>query len=156
MNHAAALLSLLVWISLRGDVRPTTLLLGLVLAVGIPAVSGRLSPSDPLRVRPVALLRLAAAFAYELVKSTWQVTLHVVRPRFRFRPGILAIQVGELSDSQTTLLANLVTLTPGSVALGVSADRKSLFVHAFDARDPDKTRSVMLKRLEPRTRAAIR
>ena len=41
-------------------------------------------------------------------------------------------------DFEITLLANLITLTPGTLSVDVSDDRKTLFVHAIDCSDPEQ------------------
>ena len=54
------------------------------------------------------------------------------------RPGIFAYPLKVGSDFEITLLANLITLTPGTLSVDVSDDRRTLFVHAIDCSDVDK------------------
>ena len=77
-------------------------------------------------------LVLLAYFAWELLLSALQVALLVVQPGQKLRPGIVAYPLTLTSDLQITLLANLITLTPGTLSLEVSADRRTLFIHALD------------------------
>ena len=55
------------------------------------------------------------------------------------QPGIFAYRLKVDRNFEITLLANLITLTPGTLSVDVSADRKTLFVHAIDCSDPDRT-----------------
>lgn len=91
---------------------------------------------------------LAVYFLYELVVSSVQVARDVVTPRSRARPGILAIPLDARSDLQITLFANLVSLTPGSLSLDVSEDRRLLFVHMMFIDDPEKDRRALKSGME--------
>ncbi|MBI4923866.1 MAG: Na+/H+ antiporter subunit E [Devosia nanyangense] len=77
-------------------------------------------------------LSLFAFFLKELVVSTLKVAWLVVQPRPRLRPGIVAFPLTVTTDAQITLLANMITLTPGTLSLDVSDDRKTLYIHAID------------------------
>jgi multicomponent Na+:H+ antiporter subunit E len=77
-------------------------------------------------------------FLYELVKANIQVAYDVITPRYYMKPGIIRIPLEAKSDLEITLLANLITLTPGTLSLDVSDDRKVLYVHAMYINDRDK------------------
>lgn len=83
------------------------------------------------------IISLMFLFIYELVLSTLKVALLVVKPKLDFKPGIIAYPLAVKSDIEITLLANLITLTPGTLSVDVSDDKKTLYVHAIDATDPD-------------------
>ena len=80
-------------------------------------------------------IRLLALFVRELVMSGLQVAWLAVQPKLRLRPGFIAYPLTVTSDVQITLLANLITLTPGTLSVDVSDDRKTLFIHALDVGD---------------------
>ena len=77
-------------------------------------------------------LRLFAFFAKELVLSALKVAWLAVQPQVRLRPAIIAYPLTLVSDLQITILANMITLTPGTLSVDVSEDRKTLFIHAID------------------------
>jgi multicomponent Na+:H+ antiporter subunit E len=77
-------------------------------------------------------LNLATYFIGQLILSALQVAWLVMQPRLRLRPGIIAYPLTVTSDVQITLLANMITLTPGTLSVDVSRDRKTLFIHAID------------------------
>lgn len=81
------------------------------------------------------LLSLAALFLYELVLSAVRVARVVLSPRLDLKPGIFAYPLTVDRDFEITLLANLITLTPGTLSVDVSDDRKVLFVHCIDVPD---------------------
>ncbi len=59
----------------------------------------------------------------------------MVQPKPRLRPAIIAYPLTVTTDAQITLLANMITLTPGTLSVDVSRDRKTLFIHAIDIAD---------------------
>jgi multicomponent Na+:H+ antiporter subunit E len=87
----------------------------------------RLSRSGPLIL----------LFVVELVVSAVRVALLALRPRLSLRPAIIAYPLTVPSDAEITLLANLITLTPGTLSVDVSDDRKWLFIHCIDAPDAE-------------------
>jgi multicomponent Na+:H+ antiporter subunit E len=82
-----------------------------------------------------AAVSLAGAFGYDLVASSLAVTRIVLAPRRRNAPAIVVVPVDARTDWGVALFAYLVSLTPGSVALHVSDDRRALYVHFLDAPD---------------------
>ena len=77
-------------------------------------------------------LSLLLLFLRELIVSALKVAWLVVQPRLNIRPAIIAYPLTVTTDLQIALLANMITLTPGTLSVDVSADRKTLYVHAID------------------------
>ena len=72
-------------------------------------------------------------------------------------PGIVAVPLDhDLSDLEITTLASLVSLTPGTLSLDVTADRRTLYVHAMDASDPDAVRAEVKGGFETRIKGILR
>lgn len=70
-------------------------------------------------------------FVWELIQSNLRLAHDVVTPKHYMRPAIVAVPLDARSDLEITLLANMVSLTPGTLSLDVSADRRVLFLHAM-------------------------
>lgn len=70
-------------------------------------------------------------FLYELVKANIQVAYEVGTPKLKMTPGIVAVPLDVKTDFEITTLANLITLTPGTLSLDVSDDNKVLYVHSM-------------------------
>ena len=85
--------------------------------------------------RARAWLVLAGLFARELVLSVNDVLKAVLRPSRVQRSGIVAVPLSLREDASIALLANLVTLTPGTTSLHVSDDKGVLYVHAMNLGD---------------------
>jgi len=82
------------------------------------------------------LPRFAALMVWEIVLSSVRVAQAVLSPNMKIKPGIIAYPLEVKSDLEVTLLANLITLTPGTLSLDVSNDRKVLYVHGMFVDDP--------------------
>ncbi len=148
MNRSGLLSLVLLWLALT-EPAPGQLVIGVLIALVCLFFSGMMRSQNP-KPRPLAWLRLALKFLRELIQSNIDVALHVMRPRMRFRPGILRIPLEPMSDAQITMFANMLTLTPGTAVLDVSKDRSHLIVHALDIPDPERTIRSMKEGLERR------
>lgn len=92
---------------------------------------------------------------FELVMSTFKVAKVTLSPRLKIRPGVIAVPIPGDTDVEIMLLANLITLTPGTLSLDVSSDKKVLYVHSIDIDHPDKLRTEIKANLERRIRKII-
>ena len=127
------LLLALAWAALQAELSLANLLTGYVLGYLILLLltrGGVLAESRYVGKLTMAL-GLAAFFLRELVHANLRLARDVVSPRNRIRPGIVAVPLDAASDGEILLLTALINLTPGSVALDVSADRKLLYVHSM-------------------------
>jgi multicomponent Na+:H+ antiporter subunit E len=105
------------------------------------------------------LWRIAGFFFYflkELVVSSLRVAYDVVTPPIHARPGVIEVPIEAKTDLEITLLANLITLTPGTLTLDVAPDRKSLYVHAMFVDDPEQIRAEIKNGMERRLLEVMR
>ncbi len=106
------------------------------------------------RLRRVIVLVLV--FLYELVLSSVRVAITVLTPNMNLKPGIFAYRLEVDRDIEITLLANLITLTPGTLSVDVSEDKQFLYVHAIDCSDVEATRHDIASNFERRILEAFR
>jgi multicomponent Na+:H+ antiporter subunit E len=106
--------------------------------------------------RIVAVVLLILSFGWELLLSNIRLAADVLRPRMRMRPGIVAVPLDARTDLELVLLSNLVTLTPGTLTIDVSADRRTLYVHAMFVTSPEALVDEIKRGLERRVLAATR
>ena len=146
----------LVWLAVSGSFTIPNLLLGLVAgALSLALIRGHIQP-DGRRLRPLKMLSLLMLFLKELALSAWKVAVLVASPKMRLKPGIFAFPLTVDRDFEITLLANLITLTPGTLSVDVSADRKVLYVHALDCSDPVGARRDIANGFERKIMEAFR
>ena len=146
------LLLALAWAALQGDFSLWTLATGFVLGYLILSalVRGGVLGKSPYVARVPRVASLAAYFFYELVKANVRLALDVATPSFHMKPGIIAVPLDATQDSQILLLSMLINTTPGSVALDVSPDRKTLYVHVMYMDTPDAAREEIKQGFERR------
>jgi multicomponent Na+:H+ antiporter subunit E len=88
-------------------------------------------------------------YLYELVNANITMAIDVLKPQMTTTPAIVALQLEKEinTDAEITLLSNLITLTPGTMAIDLSKDRRTLYVHTFHLPDGDAAAfSAKLKR----------
>ena len=150
------LLLALLWAAAVGSVDPAHL------AVGFAAGYFALWLARPVLGATGYFSRLprAVGFAvflvWELVLSNLRVAWDVLTPRAYRRPGVIAVPLEASTDVEITLLANLVTLTPGTLSLDVSPDRRVLYVHGMFVDEPEQVRSDIKQGFERRVLGLLR
>lgn len=121
-----------VWVGLWGSVTPANVLGGLLLGgVLLKALPVREPPARD-RVSPLGLLRFLGVFLLALVQSSLQVTVLVLRRRGVLHPAVIAVPVSGAGDRLLTLVANSISLTPGTLTLEIDRDRRLVYVHVLD------------------------
>ena len=140
MKPAVLILILaLIWAAVTGVFSLSNLLLGAFVALAA-AFFLRSRLSAPLMSRrAAAAARLLGLFIYELVLSGLRVAVLVLSPNMhrQLRPGFVAFPLGLTSEGEIALLANLITLTPGTLSVDVSEDKKVLLIHVLVIREAD-------------------
>ena len=151
------LLLALAWTALSGEFSLANLVTGHVLGylILLLLVKGGVLPPSPYIGRVYRAVALAAFFLWELVWANLRLALDVATPRYQMKPGILAVPLDATKDSEILLLTMLINLTPGSVALDVSEDRKVMYVHVMYIDSPDAARAEIKHGFERRVRELL-
>lgn len=140
--------ALLLWVLLTGSLRADELAAGVVVALAVTVVSGpRLAVLEGIRLEPTAplhLVRYLGAFLVALVRSNLDVARRVLAPSLPLRPAVVEVATELRSPLGRLVLANSITLTPGTLTVDVQGDR--LLVHWIDcppdADLPASTRAI--------------
>jgi multicomponent Na+:H+ antiporter subunit E len=77
-------------------------------------------------------------FIVELTKANIDVMKVVLRPKQNHKSGIVAVQTNLETNVEITLLAALISLTPGTVSMDFSDDSKTIYIHALDVPNKDE------------------
>jgi multicomponent Na+:H+ antiporter subunit E len=151
------------WTALFATVDVRAIAFGAVVAFVIVWFTGfleRTDPSDPRTrwlPRPVGIVRLAFSFLGELLKSAFGVAREAWRPTLRIRPGSIAVRLDVRTDVEITVLASLISLTPGTLSLDVSSDHQWLYVHGLIIEgNGDDIRRTIASQLQRPTERAFR
>lgn len=127
----------LAWALLIGQVDRANLLVGFVIAYLVLWLVRPALGDTRYFTRLPRVVGFAAFLLAELVLSSLRVARAVLSPSCDHRPGIVAVPLEPASELEVAVLANLVTLTPGTVSLDVTEDRSHLLVHTMFFDDAD-------------------
>lgn len=135
---ALNLLLAVIWAGLWGTFTLTQLTVGFVVGFATlwmtqPMFGG----PNGYFLRAYRIVRLVLFFLYDLMMSSFQVAYDVLTPKDHSNLKILEMPLDVKSDIEILLVTNLISLTPGTLSLDVTPDRKTLIVHAMFADDPD-------------------
>ncbi|MEM9436384.1 MAG: Na+/H+ antiporter subunit E [Pseudomonadota bacterium] len=137
-NFAANLLLAAVWAIFFGAFTWLTMLSGLVVGYVILWLFQPLTGTQSSYFKRVYYwIKLFVLFFYELFYSSITVVWDIITPELKANPAIIHMPLDVKSDLGILLVTNLISLTPGTLSIDVSADRKSLRVHAMFADDPE-------------------
>lgn len=146
-----SLLLLAVWLLMVNSLSVGALLLGALLALAIPLATAAFWPDTP---RPMSLRKLAAYILLVLwdvvVANVVVARIILTKRNSQLSPAFVTIPLDVRSPEAITLLAGAITMTPGTVSADLSADGRSLLVHALHAPDPDAVRDEIKRRYEER------
>jgi multicomponent Na+:H+ antiporter subunit E len=121
----------IVWVFLTGSLEVINFVFGFVLSFHVLWLISRKEVSRKYYVIAPRLFGFFFYFLYELLKANIQVAHDVITPKFYMQPGIVAYPLDAETDLEITILANVISLTPGTLSLDVSDDKKVLYIHAM-------------------------
>jgi multicomponent Na+:H+ antiporter subunit E len=151
-----ALLLAVVWVALTGDASPASVAFGLVLGALVVRFSRPLGAYPMFAtVRPLRFLGLLVFLAREIVVANLKVVAAVLGPRRFLRPALVAVPLDLEGEERIAVLSNLISLTPGTLSLDVSPDRRTLYVHTMSTSSPDALRREIKDGFERRVREAF-
>ncbi len=149
------LLLALAWVALTGEFTPLNL--GIGFALGFIALwLTRRNEDRPRYLHKASnTVSFALFFLWELLLANFRMAAFLLKPQQKLRPGIVAVPLNLEGDLAVTLLANLITLTPGTLALDVSSDRSVMYIHVADVQDVDAFRHEIKQNFERRIKELL-
>lgn len=125
----------LVWLLLNSSISAGNVILGLILAFAIPLLTSLFQQRHPPMVRPDLAMLYIAHLIWDIIKSNLEVLKLVLGPMDHLQPGMIVVPLDIREPLPITMLANTITLTPGTVSAEVSADKQFLYVHCLHLED---------------------
>lgn len=130
----SAVLAIL-WLLLVNELSAGALVLGALLGWLIPFATSRFWP-EQIRIRhPGVLLRFLGVFVVDIVRGSVQVAWLILKGPAPLRPAFVDVPLALTTDLAISLLANTISLTPGTVSARLSLDKRTLVVHTLDTAD---------------------
>ncbi|SIT72055.1 multisubunit sodium/proton antiporter, MrpE subunit [Ectothiorhodosinus mongolicus] len=129
----------LIWMGFTGSFTGTNLLIGMVLGYVVLAFALRSVPAFANYTRKVPkAIGFVGFFIWELILSNVKVAYDVLTPTHYMHPGVIAFPLEAKTDAEITIVANLISLTPGTLSLDVSSDRSVLYIHCMYLEDEEE------------------
>jgi multicomponent Na+:H+ antiporter subunit E len=156
MYPAINLVLTLVWSGLLGGITLANLVSGFIVSyLMLWLVTRGQRGHDAYFGKLPRLIGFIVYYLWELLVSNAIIAYDVLTPTHHMKPGVIGIPIDAKTDLEITVLANLITMTPGTLSLDISPDRKTLYVHAMYIRDPEKLRADIKENLERRVLALL-
>lgn len=151
------LLLALLWALLQ-SFQPVDVVGGFVLGYGIIALARNwLGPEATRYVHRVPrLILFVFYYAGELISSALTVMRALFRDPASLRPGIIAFNLDARTDLEIVMLNNLLSMTPGTLGVALSPDRRTLYVHIIDVPDVEAAHQQIKTGLERRLLEVLR
>lgn len=142
----------LAWLLLTGSFGTVNIVLGALLSYLMLALVLEGGRGRSYVTRLPAAVGLFGYFLVELVKANAQVAWEMIDPRHTMSPGVVKVPLDLETPFAITMLANLITLTPGTLTMEVSDDHRVLYVHGMYVSDPDRFRESIKRGFERRVK----
>jgi multicomponent K+:H+ antiporter subunit E len=136
LPHPLLSLSLaILWLLLVNQLSAGHVVLGALLGWLIPFATAGFWP-EQIRIRhPLTLLHFLGIFIIDIVRGSFLVAWLILKGPDRLRPAFVEVPLALKTDLAISLLANTISLTPGTVSANLSADKRTLIVHTLDTGD---------------------
>ena len=139
-----------VWMLSVGELTTENFATGFLLAFLVLLFSHPARPASGYHVKVLQSIQFLAFFVWQLILSNLRVAHDVMTPTLHMRPAIIAVPLEARTDEEITFLANLISLTPGTLSLDVSTDRSTLYVHGMFVHDPEQFKREIKEGFERR------
>ena len=146
----------LVWAAVSGAFTVLNLMFGFVLGMIVLFILREQADTFSYLGRAKRIGSLILLFLSELMKSAFRVAKLALSPKLNLRPGFIAYQLTTDRDLEITILANMITLTPGTLSVDVSEDKKTLYIHAVTLDDVEELRAEIRDGFERKIKEAFR
>ena len=144
------------WVLLWGNLSVANVVSGLTVAVVVLAVARLPRTSSGVsrsRLAPLAALHFAGFFLYKLFEANIFLAWEIVTPKNRINTGIVEVPLRTESNVATMIVANVITLTPGSLVLEAIGSPPVLYVNVLHLHDLERVRRDLLRIEELSVRA---
>ncbi|WP_375690886.1 Na+/H+ antiporter subunit E [Pseudooceanicola sp. LIPI14-2-Ac024] len=142
---------ILVWLMLVNHVSLGNLLLGAILGICVPALTGPYWPNQPSIGRPLKIIEYTLVVLWDILVANVQVAMIILFKRNGdLRSHWIVVPLELTSPEAITVLAGTITMTPGTVSAMLTADASAILVHCLHTDDPDSVRDDIKARYEGR------
>ena len=138
---------LLTWL-LANSLSPGQLILGSVLALIIPWFSHHFWPERIQLHKPWVLIRFMARVVLDIITANIEVARLILGPMQTITPAFINYPLQLREEFAITVLANTISLTPGTVSADLNEDHSVLLIHALNVDDEQQLLKTICSRYE--------
>lgn len=136
------------WLLMNNTIAPGHWVLGFLLAWAIPFFTQSFWPQSMVLNRPLLALRFLLLVLWDILIANVQVAILIMGPRQKLSPAFMRIPLDLKQDFTITLLANTISLTPGTVTVDLQMEEGYLLVHGLNVDDIDQAIAGIKQRYE--------
>ncbi|GHE43302.1 Na+/H+ antiporter subunit E [Sphingobacterium griseoflavum] len=145
-----------IWVALTGSMYYTNFLFGFMLGFFVLWIMNRNELDQRYFYRVPKIISFIFYFLYQVIKANIQVAFDVVTPKYFFKPGIVRYPLNASTDFEINLLSTMLSLTPGTLIIDISDDKKTIYIHVMYLTDPETFVRQTKTGLERRLLAILR
>jgi multicomponent Na+:H+ antiporter subunit E len=131
------LLMAVVWAALQNSYTPVDFFMGYLIGLIILFTLRRFLYFDFYFRRVWAAIKLAAIFSWELIVANIDIAKMVLHPKMEMKPGIVKVPTTLKTEGELTLLAMIISLTPGTLIMDFSPDNRFFYIHSVHMEDKE-------------------
>lgn len=136
-NFLMNLLLSFLWVALTGSLSYSGFAFGFILGFFVLWIMNKNEEDRRYFYRLPKIFSFVFYFLYQMIKANIAVAYDVITPKYFFRPGVVRYPLSARSDFEINVLSTFISLTPGTLILDVSEDKKALFIHAMYLKSPE-------------------
>jgi len=143
-----SVLLLSIWLLENNSIAPGHILLGGFLSLLIPYATSIFFPGQIRIIHPILISKYLGRLLLDIVTANLQVALWVTQPNKKLKPIFIEYELEIQSPLAISVLANTISLTPGTVSCDLSPDQRYLLIHCLHAEDPEEVIEEINQRYE--------
>lgn len=142
----------LIWAALTTDFTARNIAWGLILSFIVLAITSSIWETNERSYtsRTWLIIKFIFYIIGDTIVSNIKIACDVITPNPRFKPGVISVPLDVKSDLEITLVANILSFTPGTLSLDVSSDRTKLFFHTMYTQNIEEQRDIIKRHIEQR------
>jgi multicomponent Na+:H+ antiporter subunit E len=127
-----------IWVALTGSMYYSNFLFGFLLGFFILWIMNRNETDQRYFYRVPKIIGFVFFLLYKMIVANLEVAYDVITPKYFFRPGIVCYPMQAKTDLEINLLSTIISMTPGTLILDISEDKKSLYIHVMYLKTKEK------------------
>lgn len=132
-----SVLLLSIWLLVNNTMSPGHILLGGILGILIPYFTSAFSPGEIRFTHSVLIIKYLGRLVLDILAANLQVALWIIQPNRKLQPTFVRYELMLNSPLAITVLANTISLTPGTVSCDISSDHQHILIHSLHTKDPE-------------------